>query len=102
MHQADIWLAETSGTKSRPVLVVSRSSSIPVRTNVVVAPITRSARQLSTQLTVGPENGVRYNSVASFDNLLTVPKADLTIRIGRLGVGGTDRICRALEAMADC
>lgn len=59
-------------------------------------------RDIPTCLPVGPEDGVEHDGVATFHNLAAVPKAVLTTRLGRLGVGGRRQICEALDALANC
>ena len=98
----ELWLMETPNAKRRPVLVVSRDEAIAVLNNVVVAPVTSTIRNIPTCIPVGPDEGVDRESVATFDNLAAVPKAVLTVRLGRLGVDGHHLICDALDAMADC
>lgn len=93
---------EPPNAKRRPVLVVSRDDVIPVINNIVVAPVTSTIRHIPTCIPVGPEEGIDYESVASFDNLATVPKSVLTIRLGALGAGGRLRMCDALRSLADC
>jgi mRNA interferase MazF len=100
--QADIWLMETPNQKRRPVLVVSRDEAIPVLNNVLVAPVTRTVRDIPTCIRVGPDEGVDHDSVATFDNLAAVPKSVLTTRLGHLGPGGRRQICDALAALANC
>lgn len=100
--QSELWLMETPNEKRRPVLVVSRDDVIPVLNNVVVAPVTTTIRDIPTCIPVGSEEGIDHDSVATFDNLAAVPKAVLTIRLGKLGVGGPRRICEALDALANC
>lgn len=70
--------------KTRPVLVLTRALVRPHLTRVTVAPITSTIRGLSTEVLVGPLNGLDHDSVVSCDNLLTVPKSVLGRRIGRL------------------
>ncbi len=100
--QGDIWLMAPNNGKRRPVLIVSRDSSIPVLTNVVVAPITSTLRAIPTNITVGADEGIDHESVATFDNLSTIPKSALVHRLGDLGPLGFHRICTALSALADC
>lgn len=100
--QAELWLMETPNRKRRPVLIVSRSDVIAVLNNIVVAPMTSTVRVIPTCIAVGPEEGIDHDSVASFDNLASVPKSVLNRRLGRLGVGGREQICAALDALADC
>ena len=100
--QGDVWLMEPANGKRRPVLVVSRSESIPVLNNIVVAPITSTIRDIPTCIAIGSTNGVDHDSVATFDNLTSVPKSVLTTRLGSLGSLGREDICAALRALADC
>jgi mRNA interferase MazF len=93
---------ETPNRKRRPVLIVSRDEVIPVLNNVVIAPVTSTIRAMPTCVRVGPDEGIGHESVATFDNLAAVPKSVLTVRLGSLGVGGKQRICDALAAMANC
>ena len=100
--QSELWLMETPNRKRRPVLIVSRDEVIPVLNNVVVAPVTSTIRDIPTCVSVGPDEGIDHESVATFDNLAAVPKSVLTVRLGSLGVGGKRQICDALAAMANC
>ena len=99
---SELWLMETPNQKRRPVLIVSRDEVIPVVNNIVVAPVTSTIRDIPTCVRVGPDQGIDHESVATFDNLVAVPKSVLTVRLGSLGVGGRRQICSALTAMADC
>lgn len=100
--QGEIWLLEPPNDKRRPVLVVTRDEAIAVLNNVVVAPLTTTIRSIPTCIPLGSEHGIDHDSVASFDNMAAVPKSLLTVRLGDLGPGGSQRICAALEALADC
>ena len=100
--QGELWLMETPNNKRRPVLVVSRNEAIPVLNNVVVAPVTSTVRHIPTCVPVGTDEGIDHHSVATFDNLASVPKASLTTRLGQLGPTGRLALCGALRALADC
>jgi mRNA interferase MazF len=100
--QGELWLMEPPNGKRRPVLVVSRNSAIPVLNNIVVAPVTSTIRTIPTCVAVGSDEGIDHDSVASFDNLAAVPKSVLTTRLGSLGAGARQRMCEALQALADC
>jgi mRNA interferase MazF len=99
-RQGEIWWAEAEG-KPRPVLVVTRSEAVPVLTWIVVAPVTRTARGIPTEIPVGPDQGLPVTSAASFDNLQPIRRAFLTRRVGALAHPRSE-ICRALSALADC
>jgi len=70
--------------KTRPVLVLTRELVRPHLGRVTVAPITSTVRGLSTEVPVGPPNGLDHECVVSCDNILTVPATALGRQIGSL------------------
>ena len=99
--QGEIWWAEAED-KRRPVLVVTRSDAVPVLTWVIVAPVTRTIREIPTEVRLGPSHGLPDECVASFDNLQPIRRSFLTQRAGEVQIDELDEICRALQALADC
>jgi mRNA interferase MazF len=99
-RQGEIWWAEAEHER-RPVLIVTRSEAVPVLTGIVVAPITRTVRHISTEIALGTDEGLDVECVASFDNLQRVRRSTLTARAGELGVRASE-LCGALRALADC
>ncbi len=99
-RQGDIWWAEAED-KRRPVLVVTRSEAIPVLKWILVAPLTRTIRDIPTEIHLDQDLGVDSPCAASFDNLQPIRKTFLTSRIGSLPFP-RQQICRTLAAMADC
>jgi mRNA interferase MazF len=100
-RQGDIWWAEAED-KRRPVLVVTRSDAVPVLTWIVVAPVTRTARGIPTEVALGPAHGLAVDCAATFDNLQPIRRSFLTHRVGQLAVEELSEVCRALAALADC
>lgn len=70
--------------KTRPVLILTREVVRPHLTRVTVAPITSRIRGLTTELAVGPANGLDRDSVANLDNIATIAVTDLGRQIGVL------------------
>ncbi len=99
-RQGEIWWAEVEEAR-RPVLVVTRSEAIEVLTGIVVAPITRTIRQIPTEILLGEAEGLREDCVASFDTLQRIRRSVLTKKAGELGLR-RDEICKALQSMSDC
>lgn len=99
-QQGEIWWAETEN-KRRPVLIVTRSEAIPVLTGIVVAPVTRTIRDIPSEIRLGAEENLEVECAASFDNLQRVMRSALTRRIGNLGQRSSE-LCRAMQAMTDC
>ncbi len=102
IEQGEIWLLEEPDRKPRPCLVLTRSGAIPVLTMVTVAPLTRSARGISTEVRFGHADGVRHESVASFDNVVTVSKGHLTRRLGQIATGRWHEVCAAMRVAIGC
>jgi mRNA interferase MazF len=87
--------------KTRPVLVLTRELVRPHLTRVTVAPITSTVRGLSTEVPVGPDNGLDLQSVVSCDNVVTIPAAALGRQIGRLLPEQEPMLTAALHAAFD-
>ena len=63
---------------SRQVLIESKFST------VICAPVFTSGQALSTQVSIGTEEGLKHASWIMSDNLVSLRKADLTNYIGTL------------------
>ena len=87
--------------QTRPVLVLTRELVRPHLTRVTVAPITSTARGLSTEIPVGSRNGLDLPSVVSCDNVVTIPAAALGRQIGRLLPEQEPTLTAALHAAFD-
>jgi mRNA interferase MazF len=70
--------------KTRPVLILTRELVRPHLTRVTVAPITATIRGLSSEVQVGPRNGLDKDSVVSVDNVVTIPVTALGHQVGFL------------------
>jgi mRNA interferase MazF len=67
------------------VLIVTRTPAIAVRNAVTVAPVTRTVRDIPTEVPLGRGHGLRARSVANCDSLQTIPREAIRRRpIGRL------------------
>jgi mRNA interferase MazF len=95
------WL-ELEAEGRRPVCVLTRNEAIPRLQNVVAALVTGRRRGLSSEMTLGPEDGMPRECAISLDNLRTVPKALLTEAITQLGPERMPQVCRAPGAATDC
>ena len=82
-------------------MVVTRDAAVPVLGAILVAPVTRTVRDIPTEILLGRDEGLLEPCAASFDNLRPVRKAWLTRRMGDLGPRSHE-ICSALAALSDC
>jgi mRNA interferase MazF len=87
--------------KARPVLVLTRELVRPYLGIVTVAPITTTVRGLSTEIPLGPANGLDYDCVISCDNIVTVPKSVLGRQIGYLLPAQETSLTAAIHAAFD-
>jgi mRNA interferase MazF len=87
--------------KTRPVLILTRELVRPHLSRVTVAPITSTVRGLSTEIPVGPANGLEHSSVVSCDNVVTIPAAALGPQIGQLLPEQEPILTAALHAAFD-
>lgn len=87
--------------KVRPVLVLTREVVRPHLSRVTVAPITTTIRGLSTEVPVGPANGLDQDSVVSCDNIVTVPADALGRRIGVLLAAQESALAEAIRLAFD-
>jgi mRNA interferase MazF len=87
--------------KSRLVLVLTREVVRPHLNKLTVAPITTVIRGISTEVPLTIENGLAGPSVASCDNITTVPKDVLGAQIGVLLDHQESMLSEAIRAAFD-
>jgi mRNA interferase MazF len=101
-RRGEVWWGEIAEVGRRPFLVMTRSAAIPVLHSVLAAPITRTVRNLPTEVLLGPDDGMPTECAASFDNLRVIPKALLVQRVCILDSVRMTWACRALRTAVDC
>ena len=87
--------------KVRPVVLLTRELVALRRTSVTVAPITSTVRGLSTEVSVGPANGLDRESVISLDNVATIDRSTLGPIVGYLTASQERELARAIVAAYD-
>lgn len=99
-RRADVWLAELD--KTRPVIVLTRNPMGRYLNAVLVAPVTSTVRDVSTEVPVGPADGVVLDSVANLDSTQLIARSRLLRRVGRVRPETMTALCRALAVAVDC
>lgn len=61
----------------RPVVVLTRDATVGRMNNLTVAPITRTVRDLDTEVMLEPADGVPTTSVLTLDNIFTIQRSAL-------------------------
>ena len=82
--------------KTRPAVILTRDAARAAMTKVTVAPITTTAKGLSSEVAVGPANGLDHECAISLDNVVTVPVALLGRTIGYLSADQEAQLARAV------
>jgi mRNA interferase MazF len=95
-----VWLADLD--KRRPVVVLTRDPLGRILHSVIVGPVTSTIRGLSTEVELGPQDGIRRPSVVNLDNLQLLPRARLVRRVGRAATATMERICVAAAEAIGC
>ncbi|MHB8295542.1 MAG: type II toxin-antitoxin system PemK/MazF family toxin [Acidimicrobiales bacterium] len=101
-RRGEVWWGEIEDLGRRPFLVMTRSAAIPILNSVLAAPVTRTVRNIPTEVTLGPDDGMPTECAASFDNLRVVPKGYLVNRICLLEPTRLVEACTALRSAVDC
>jgi mRNA interferase MazF len=102
VNRGEVWWVEHPDAGRRPACVLTRQAAIPVLNAVLVAPATRTVRDIPTEVALGAEDGMPDECALSFDNLTTVPKALLTARITTLADARLREVCAALRVATGC
>lgn len=99
-RRGEVWLVELD--KTRPVIVLTRDPMGRLLNALLVAPVTSTVRGVSTEVPVGPADGVRVESVANMDNAQLVALGRFRRRVGRARPQTMAQLCRALAIAVDC
>ncbi len=90
------------GTKTRPVVLLTRQSVIGRLRSVVVAPCTTTVRDLPSEVALGPEDGLPKPCVANLDNITLVDVEALGGLVTVLTADAMARMCVAAGVALGC
>lgn len=99
-RRGEVWLARLD--KVRPVIVLTRDPMGRLLHTVIGAPVTSTVRGLSTEVPVGPDDGLRIESVVNLDDVQPVSRRQLVRRVGRAGPTTMSAVCDALAIAVGC
>ena len=88
--------------KQRPVVILTRQRALPLLHTAMVAPITSTVRGLPSEVIVGVEEGLKYDSAINLDHVQTVDQRLLLGYVGSLSEAKMRRVCRALAVATGC
>ncbi len=102
MRRGEVWwakLPEPAGR--RPVVLLSRDAAYKVRTSVTAALVTRTIRNIPSEVLLSKEDGLPAECVVNLDDIITVPKALLTQQITTLSAKKMALVQRAIVFALD-
>ena len=88
--------------KERPVLVLTRQTSIGRLSNVTVAPITSTLRGVPSEVALNEGDGMKGPCAVNLHNAVTVAQRRMGRRIARLSSARKSEICQALRFALGC
>jgi len=88
--------------KLRPVVVLTRESSIGHLSSVTVAPITSAVRGVPSEVRLSAADGMKGECAVNLYNLVTVSKAHLGRRVAVLKHERMREVCEALGFALGC
>ena len=102
MKRGEVWWAELPPpVGNRPVVILTRDAVVNSIGGVVVVLVTRTVRQLRTEVVLGRRQGLPVQCVANFDNILTVPRHRLIRPMGACDASKIAELNQAIKAALD-
>jgi mRNA interferase MazF len=92
----------SSPDKTRPVVVLTRNSAIPLLSTVTVAPITSTIRGVASEVALNEDDGMKGPCAVSLHNIIIVPQSLIGRRVAQLNPQRMSEICRALQFSVGC
>jgi mRNA interferase MazF len=85
MRRGEVWWAELPPPIGRrPVLLLSRDTAYAVRTSLTVAVVTRTIRDIPTEVLLDEKDEMPVRCVINLDDINTIRKASIKERITML------------------
>ena len=91
------WYSFAHPDKNRPVLILTRNSVIEYLGEVTVAPLTRTIRDIPSEVRLTADDGLPETCAVNCDHLQTVAKSKLGCRITSLS---PNRMAQVQQAIA--
>jgi mRNA interferase MazF len=97
MKRAEVrWYKFDRPDKKRPVLILTRDSIMEYLGEVTVAPITRTIRDIPSEVVLSKNDGFQYDCAVNCDHIQTISKGKLGALVTKLGPQKMNEVQRAL------
>jgi len=103
LRRGDVHLCEFAPpAKQRPVLILTRDSSLGILGTVTVAPITSTMRGVPSEVRLDVDDGMKGPCAINLHNAITISQRRLGRRVARLSNEQMQRVCAALSFSLGC
>lgn len=102
VRRGEVWWYEPPDAKPRPHLILTRTEVVPVLSDVLAMPATRTRRDIPTEVPLDEDDGMPAECVLTADNLTLVQTAHLTRRITTLSDTRMRQACEAIRRAVAC
>lgn len=100
--RSEVWWYEPPEAKARPHLILTRSEVIPLLSDLLAMPATRTVRGIPTEVPLDQADGMPVECVLAADNLSLVQSAFLTRPITTLSAARMGDVCEAIRIATGC
>jgi len=103
LNRGDVCLCKFAPPdKQRPVLILTRDSSIGYLATVTVVPITSTVRDVPSEVVLDVDDGMKARCAVNLHNAVTVRQQLLGRRVARLSIERMQEVCSALRFSLGC
>ena len=91
------WYKVKHPDKKRPVVILTRNSILEYLTEVTIAPVTSTIRDIPSEVSLSRLDGMHTDCAINCDHLQTVPKANIGALITTLSKGKLADVRNAVQ-----
>ena len=101
-RRGEVWWGEEPQRKRRPYLVLTRDAAIEKLSEILLAVITRTVREIPTHVPLDESDGMTEPCAVNLDDMVMMPLGQLTERQCELSPERMAEVCAALDAATEC
>lgn len=102
MNRGEVrWFKFSRPDKRRPVLILTRDSTLGFLGEVTVAPVTSAIREIPSEVLLTREDGMPRECAVNLDHIQTVSKKKIGAVITRLGQGKMREVALSIRFALD-
>jgi len=90
------WYKFKPPDKKRPVLILTRDSILDYLGEVTIAPITSTVRDIPSEVSLSPQDGMKIDCAINLDHIQTVSKGNIGSLITTLPKKKLEQVCSAI------